>query len=33
MEMIKQDFNALRILRAIHDIERIKNILLTDEQK
>jgi hypothetical protein len=33
MEMIKRDFNALRIIRAVHDMERIKTLLLNEEQK
>ena len=32
MEMIYRDFNILRVIKAMHDIERIKELLLTQDQ-
>jgi hypothetical protein len=32
MEMIYRDFNILRLIRAMHDLERLKSMLLTEEQ-
>lgn len=33
MEMIYRDFNILRVIKAMHDIERIKQLLLTPDQQ
>jgi hypothetical protein len=32
MEMIYRDFNIIRVIKAMHDIERLKQILLTKDQ-
>jgi len=32
MEMIYRDFNIIRLIRAFHDIERLKTLLLTPEE-
>lgn len=31
MEMIYRDFNIIRIIKALHDIERLKILLLSTE--
>lgn len=33
MELLIRDFNILRLIKALHDIEKIKDLILNDSEK